>query len=94
VTANTDLYRGLRVRMGVHCGEPRAERDPTTTRFDYFGPMVTLSHKVAKTTYDMIVLSGQSQCARGGRHARRPDHRLAGMPRNSGDVLTCMCRVW
>lgn len=23
---NDVLYRGLRVRMGVHCGEPRAER--------------------------------------------------------------------
>merc|ERR1711988_326259 len=33
------LYRGLRVRMGIHTGEPRCEPDPITGRMDYFGPM-------------------------------------------------------
>jgi len=39
----TLLYRGLRVRMGVHTGEPKAQVDPTTKRMDYFGPMVNRS---------------------------------------------------
>ena len=45
------LYRGLRVRMGVHYGEPRAERDPITTRMDYFGPMVNRSARVEGATH-------------------------------------------
>ena len=31
------LYRGLRVRMGIHTGHPSAEEDPVTGRMDYFG---------------------------------------------------------
>jgi class 3 adenylate cyclase len=45
------LFRGLRVRMGVHFGEPRAERDPITTRMDYFGPMVNRSARVEGATH-------------------------------------------
>ena len=40
---NTDLlyvFRGLRVRMGVHTGFPQAEYNPRTNGVDYFGPMV------------------------------------------------------
>ena len=40
------LYRGLRVRMGIHTGEPRAQQDPVTGRMDYFGPMVNKSARV------------------------------------------------
>ena len=40
------LFRGLRVRVGIHTGEPIAARDPVTNRMDYFGPMVNLSARV------------------------------------------------
>ena len=34
------LFRGLRVRMGIHTGLPQAEYNPRTNSVDYFGPMV------------------------------------------------------
>lgn len=34
------LYRGLRIRIGIHTGTPRCDTDPITGRMDYFGPMV------------------------------------------------------
>eukprot|EP01012_Entosiphon_sulcatum_P010256 TRINITY_DN1595_c0_g1_i1.p1 TRINITY_DN1595_c0_g1~~TRINITY_DN1595_c0_g1_i1.p1 ORF type:complete len:1244 (-),score=239.59 TRINITY_DN1595_c0_g1_i1:41-3721(-) len=40
------LWRGLRVRMGMHLGEPTAERDPRTLRMDYFGPMVNKAARI------------------------------------------------
>ena len=40
------LYRGLRVRMGLHCGTPSCEEDPTTGRMDYFGQMVNRAARV------------------------------------------------
>lgn len=59
-SADDVLYRGLRVRMGVHCGEPRAERDPVTTRMDYFGPMVNRSARVEGATHGGQVLVSAS----------------------------------
>ena len=30
------LFRGMRVRMGLHTGEPMAEQDPVTRRTGFF----------------------------------------------------------
>ncbi len=38
--AQQHLFRGLRVRMGVHYGEPEIRDVPLTGRVDYVGPMV------------------------------------------------------
>ncbi|KNC47580.1 uncharacterized protein AMSG_11718 [Thecamonas trahens ATCC 50062] len=40
------IYRGLRVRIGIHYGEPMDAPDPITKRMDYFGPMVNLAARV------------------------------------------------
>jgi len=34
------LFKGVRVRMGVHVGRPKAVRDPMTRRMEYSGPVV------------------------------------------------------
>eukprot|EP01089_Gocevia_fonbrunei_P020097 TRINITY_DN7356_c0_g4_i1.p1 TRINITY_DN7356_c0_g4~~TRINITY_DN7356_c0_g4_i1.p1 ORF type:complete len:444 (-),score=134.80 TRINITY_DN7356_c0_g4_i1:3-1334(-) len=53
-----NIYIGLRVRIGLHVGEPRCEIDPVTQRMDYFGPMVNRSARVEQCTHGgQIVIS-------------------------------------
>ncbi|KAL0490042.1 adenylate cyclase [Acrasis kona] len=37
------IFRGLRIRIGLHIGVPNAKIDPTTKRTDYFGNPVNLA---------------------------------------------------
>lgn len=41
------LYRGIWVRMGIHCGNPVCEADPITKRMDYFGPVVNRAARIS-----------------------------------------------
>jgi adenylate cyclase len=44
------LYRGLKVRVGMHCGVPLCQNDPITGRMDYFGQMVNKSARISAAT--------------------------------------------
>ena len=58
---NGDLiFRGLRVRMGIHVGEPDPHVDPLTGRMDYFGPVVNKAARVSGSAVGgQVVVSGE-----------------------------------
>jgi class 3 adenylate cyclase len=45
------LFKGLRVRMGVHWGKPRMVRDPMTRRVEYIGPVVNAAARITALTH-------------------------------------------
>jgi class 3 adenylate cyclase len=45
------IFRGLRVRMGIHFGEPRRVRDPMTRRIEYYGPVVNAAARITALTH-------------------------------------------
>jgi class 3 adenylate cyclase len=52
------LFKGLRVRMGVHIGTPRVVRDLMTRRVEYIGPAVNAAARITALTHGgQIVLS-------------------------------------
>ncbi|WP_223646224.1 adenylate/guanylate cyclase domain-containing protein [Corallococcus sp. EGB] len=52
-------HRGLRVRMGVHVGEPDCRLDPSTHRLDYLGPPVNIAARVTAAGHGgQVLLSG------------------------------------
>ncbi|MBM3266675.1 MAG: AAA family ATPase [Candidatus Sericytochromatia bacterium] len=84
--AGMALRRGLRVRMGVHAGEPFCVPDPLTGRMDYFGPMVNRAARVGGAAHGgQVVVSGGVWAALGDaappRAAARDlgEHRLKGL---------------
>ncbi len=40
------IYKGPRVRMGVHVGNPKLLRDPMTRKVDYIGPCVNIAARI------------------------------------------------
>nr|WIL05220.1 serine/threonine kinase [Pithovirus mammoth] len=45
------LFRGLRVRMGVHLGFPRISKDPTTRKIEYTGLAINIAARITSITH-------------------------------------------
>ena len=58
------VFKGLRVRIGMHTGSPDCERDPVTGRMDYFGPVVNLCARVSNSAKGGEVLVSHSSYTR------------------------------
>eukprot|EP01063_Lacrimia_lanifica_P014788 TRINITY_DN2133_c0_g2_i2.p1 TRINITY_DN2133_c0_g2~~TRINITY_DN2133_c0_g2_i2.p1 ORF type:complete len:2057 (+),score=546.29 TRINITY_DN2133_c0_g2_i2:112-6282(+) len=53
-----NLWRGLRMRMGIHTGCPTCLPDPVSGRMDYWGPMVNKSARISSVaTGGQVVMS-------------------------------------
>ncbi len=52
------LFKGLRVRMGVHLGTPKLVRDPMTRRVEYIGPVINTAARITAMTHGgQVVMS-------------------------------------
>ncbi len=45
------IFKGLRVRMGVHVGRPRLIRDPILRKVEYMGPCVDIAARITALTH-------------------------------------------
>jgi class 3 adenylate cyclase len=61
---NAVLYRGLRVRMGVHVGETRTRRDPMSRRVEYSGPVVNTAARITAMAHGGQILLSHSAHAK------------------------------
>jgi predicted ATPase/class 3 adenylate cyclase len=78
------LFQGLRVRMGIHRGNPQQIVDPTTRRADYRGGMVNRAARVAHAAHGGQVLLSRAvweELESDPRHALIDlgQHRFAGL---------------
>jgi predicted ATPase/class 3 adenylate cyclase len=81
------LHRGLRIRMGVHVGEPELRVDARTGQVDYLGRMVNVASRVAEAGHGgQVLVSGAAWAQVAGSLERlgRPAVRVLGNFRLKG----------
>lgn len=96
------MFRGLRVRMGVHLGSPRVTIDPATDRGTYAGPAVDgaaritalahggqilLSKAALRQVQDSLLAGERDRIVSLGRFT------IPGMPEGTRVCLLCNVRV-
>jgi class 3 adenylate cyclase len=54
------MFKGLRVRMGVHAGTPKMVRDPMTRRVEYIGPVVNAAARITALAHGGQVLVSEA----------------------------------
>ncbi len=50
------IFKGLRVRIGIHVGTPRIVKDPLTRRAEYIGPAVNIAARITAMTHGGQIL--------------------------------------
>jgi hypothetical protein len=58
------VFKGLRVRMGVHTGTPKMVRDPMTRRVEYIGPVVNAAARITALAHGGQVLISEAAHAK------------------------------
>ena len=73
------VFKGLRVRMGVHVGTPKTVRDPITRRVEYTGPVVNAAARITALAHGGQILFSEAAA----RQARLSEERPQPRPRSS-----------
>ncbi len=60
-TDNRVLFKGLRVRMGVHVGTPKLVRDAMSRKIEYMGPCVNIAARITALTHGGQVCFGKQR---------------------------------
>lgn len=85
------IFRGLRVRMGIHVGEPLCVPHPMTGRMDYFGPMVNRAARVAGAGHGGQILGSDWVRHLAG---ESPDYGLRDLGEHALKGLETPERIW